>query len=908
MKHILLAALALAFSTPLWATHNRAGEIHVQQIGPLTVRATIITWTKTSSINADRDTLTICWGDGSLCQPVLRSNGGGEGVPYPNDVKYNIYIAEHTYSGEAQYRISMSDPNRNAGILNVNFPSSDNVPFHIETVYSFQNQQFGGMNTTPYLIQPPIDNACVGKVFKHNPGASDPDGDSLSYQFIVPLFAEGAPVPNYVFPHKVTNGNFTLTIDADGNIVWNAPDRAGEYNLAFIIVSWRNGNPIDTTIRDMQIFVAECDNNPPTVMTKEDICVIAGSSIAFTVTGTDPDSGQLVRLTALGGPFTSPYSPATFDAPAEYAASPVEGVFRWNTVCEHISNQPYTVVFKALDTLGGTQLADLKAVTIKVVGPQPLDLQANAQQGKVNLSWAAPYSCEVTQNNYFYTFSVWRRVGSNPFPLDTCDPGLEGKGYTRIVFSTKDQVNGRYEFTDSTVERGQTYCYRVEGVFARRSSAGYPYNVVQSLPSEEVCAQLPRDLPVITNVSIETTDMASGQVEVRWSKPVARDLDTLLNPGPYRYQVLRATGLNGGTLQAVPGGSFTSNSFAAANDTFFRFDDNLDTKGFPYHYQVEFYVNGAAKPLGKTREASSVRLLVSSTDQANILSWTFEVPWNNYRYDIFRKGPASTQYDSIGSTDKPPFEDRGLTNGLEYCYYVRSVGTYSIGGLADPLLNLSQEDCGIPIDTVPPCPPVLSVLNLCDEDQPADPAPPFVNYLRWTNPNATCNGTDDAVGYKIWYAKDEGAPLTLLASIQGVGILEYEQSGESVAGCFAVSAIDSVGNESRLSNIICKDNCPFYELPNAFTPNGDGANDVFKPFPSQRFIESIDFQAFNVWGNLVFETTDPNINWDGTNAQGKALAEGTYYYVCRIFEQRVDGVSLSPAILSGFIELMRGGR
>ena len=106
----LLAGLlipALAF-----ATHNRAGEIHIRQIGPLTIEATIITWTKASSVNADRDTLIICWGDGSPCQNVPRSNGGGEGIFYPGDLKYNTYVAVHTFAGPSTYRISMTDPNR----------------------------------------------------------------------------------------------------------------------------------------------------------------------------------------------------------------------------------------------------------------------------------------------------------------------------------------------------------------------------------------------------------------------------------------------------------------------------------------------------------------------------------------------------------------------------------------------------------------------------------------------------------------------------------------------------------------------------------------------------------------------------------------------------------------------------
>ncbi|MBL0099519.1 MAG: gliding motility-associated C-terminal domain-containing protein [Saprospiraceae bacterium] len=78
-------------------------------------------------------------------------------------------------------------------------------------------------------------------------------------------------------------------------------------------------------------------------------------------------------------------------------------------------------------------------------------------------------------------------------------------------------------------------------------------------------------------------------------------------------------------------------------------------------------------------------------------------------------------------------------------------------------------------------------------------------------------------------------------------------------GCYAVTSVDSLGNESILSNSVCVDNCPFYELPNTFTPNGDGFNDVFKP-KVNLFVYQIDLKVFNQWGNLVFETQDPDIN------------------------------------------------
>ncbi|MBL0099517.1 MAG: hypothetical protein IPP49_05205 [Saprospiraceae bacterium] len=49
----------------IFATHNRAGEITYRQTGPLTIEMTIITYTKASSVAADRDSLDVSWGDGS---------------------------------------------------------------------------------------------------------------------------------------------------------------------------------------------------------------------------------------------------------------------------------------------------------------------------------------------------------------------------------------------------------------------------------------------------------------------------------------------------------------------------------------------------------------------------------------------------------------------------------------------------------------------------------------------------------------------------------------------------------------------------------------------------------------------------------------------------------------------------
>jgi gliding motility-associated-like protein len=67
------------------------------------------------------------------------------------------------------------------------------------------------------------------------------------------------------------------------------------------------------------------------------------------------------------------------------------------------------------------------------------------------------------------------------------------------------------------------------------------------------------------------------------------------------------------------------------------------------------------------------------------------------------------------------------------------------------------------------------------------------------------------------------------------------------------------------------------EMPNAFTPNGDGKNDVFRvPAGTPQLIES--FAVFNRWGELVYKTTNGSQGWDGT-FKGQLQPPGTYVWI-----------------------------
>jgi gliding motility-associated-like protein len=68
-------------------------------------------------------------------------------------------------------------------------------------------------------------------------------------------------------------------------------------------------------------------------------------------------------------------------------------------------------------------------------------------------------------------------------------------------------------------------------------------------------------------------------------------------------------------------------------------------------------------------------------------------------------------------------------------------------------------------------------------------------------------------------------------------------------------------------------------IPNAFSPNGDGNNDVLKLYGAQ--IQSIEFYVYNRWGQRVFESKELNKTWDGTY-KGELLNAGVYPYLIKV--------------------------
>jgi gliding motility-associated-like protein len=99
-------------------------------------------------------------------------------------------------------------------------------------------------------------------------------------------------------------------------------------------------------------------------------------------------------------------------------------------------------------------------------------------------------------------------------------------------------------------------------------------------------------------------------------------------------------------------------------------------------------------------------------------------------------------------------------------------------------------------------------------------------------------------------------------------------------GRYWLTVIDKNSCEGSDSILVTSKQCLVgLYVPNAFTPNGDGKNEIFKPLLFGK-ATSFTFTVFNRWGGKVFETHTPNEGWNGRTNAGLADS-GTYVWTCR---------------------------
>jgi hypothetical protein len=964
------------------ATHLRAGDITVTRLSCSSYRYRIVLHiytranvpVKFSSGNSGE----LNYGDGSpIFNPLEQDNPKIIGQSDNGPIGEVTYPVEHTYPGPGLYTITYYEQNRNEGVLNI--INSVETPFFIQTQILIDDQ-VGGCNNSPQLLVPPIDQGCTGVKWTHNPGAYDPDGDSLSYSLYVPkqggvynsdgIFVSGIDVSGYTDPNAPQfytdysnakeppdTGPPDFKIDPiAGTITWNSPGRAGEYNIAFIIREWRKVPGTTTWIslgyveRDMQIVILNCQNNRPKLTVPPDVCVVAGTRVDQDIFAIDPavspgqrtnQDGDSTKIEAFSDVFNAVAPLATITpGPAVWQLTNTDIMqahvhFSWQTACAHVKEQPYEVVFKATDN-GAPPLASYETWKIRVVAPAPTWNSATPITGQraATLTWNS-YTCKNA-----IVMQVWRKVDSTPFTPPDCVTGMPNYlGYTQIATVPISQSS----YVDRGLSVGATYCYRLV--------AEFPDTGGESYVSQEICLPpILADAPVITNVSVDATDSQAGQIAVKWRPPF--EIDKIKFPPPYKYIVLRGDDYSSSTnLKPANAGYLTDTTWH---------DTGLNTTSNVYNYRVLLYNDDPSnKPIDTSAVASSVRLDLKPLSNRIELDWRAVVPWSNIdpletMHVIYRSTNTGskvitdlTPIDSVDVSkqsfsyiDSGQWNKTALVKTQDYCYAVMTRGSYGNPKIKAPLKNFSEITCINLTASEPPCKPIINVTAIDCNNFNTCPVigSTYSNTIRWNKPSKNSNCQTDIAGYNIYSANAIGETFTVIA--QMVKDTFYTHSGlNSFAQCYKVSAVNRAGIESDLSDQFCFDNCPYYELPNVFTPNGDHCNDTFSAFSIRnygddgwpcgashevkkdslhfvslkarcaRFVSGVSLVVYNRWGKEVYKYQSGGentiyIDWNGKDNQGRDLDGGVYYYAASVVFDVVDP-SKKNRTIKGWVQLIR---
>ncbi len=287
---------------------------------------------------------------------------------------------------------------------------------------------------------------------------------------------------------------------------------------------------------------------------------------------------------------------------------------------------------------------------------------------------------------------------------------------------------------------------------------------------------------------------------------------------------------------ALPASSFGTTSFV------WKFDDGTTTgpvdKGFqpekafsPGTHKIWLLLND----LNFCNNPDSVEITVSVEPNIRI---NLE-PASN---DVCVNAPLNIKNFSVGGVDYAwDFDDGKIANSYgphNVTYFTPGPKTIKLVITENSPLCFRQKDTTFIINVRP-----LPVAGFI-----ASPQPPVENTI------ITFRNTSIGANELLWDFGDGavGASRSDTAHLyKSTGTWDVYQYATSIYGCKDIA-------NAKVNSLIL----PLWDVPNAFTPNGDGKNDIF--YVNAYGVDVMDFRIFNRFGQLIFESANPSFGWDGT--------------------------------------------
>lgn len=222
--------------------------------------------------------------------------------------------------------------------------------------------------------------------------------------------------------------------------------------------------------------------------------------------------------------------------------------------------------------------------------------------------------------------------------------------------------------------------------------------------------------------------------------------------------------------------------------------------------------------------------------------------------------------------------DSLVTNsGNSFVHLYKNIQSYSAQLIANDSSTCNKTDTTLPF--------IIDVKDKPTAAFTASPQPPIANTAI-----VFTNNSVGAISYKWFFGDGDSLITNSNLSISHI----YNTTATFTA---TLIAINNAGCADTLNLLVHTLVTPVFDVPNAFSPNGDGIND--KIFIQGYGIGSIKWNIYNRWGSIVFSTTNKTSGWDGTY-KGILQPQDVYQYILEI--KMTDGTAY---IKKGDITLLK---
>ncbi len=722
----------------------------------------------------------------------------------------------------------------------------------------------GGNNSSPQFTTIPTPFYCVNVAQQYNLGASDPDGDSLVFSLVPGLMSSGGSLTNVTYntgysatnPLSVTTGSFSFS-STTGQMNFT-PNNTQVSLVVQRVDEYRNGVLVGTAMREMNFVVlTNCNNTPATskIDTSKSNSVsggaVAGPNDFNICYGADSAEFNIIALNAAKDTIVVSVAGlptgvlATVDSSNK--TQPIVTI-HWTSTGAPPGSHTFFVTYKD----NGCPLTSTQtmAYTIHVIRPNQMSAYLIAPTQCIHQAWV-----DFTFTNGLSPRSIFLSQSGNLF-----------KSYRDSTGHLQDSLPpGRY---DVEIKSDLLDCSTFTTLIVPDSGT-YPNRPI-AVDSIFYC---------LKDVAIPLVAKADSGAVIRWYNSTGNYVGT--GPTPLtdsvgiffwtveqQYKTCRS---RRDTVQVYvtkrPIAAFEGPESVCLNDTAsFHFTGTVGVGPIlDYRWQfvgAGFYSGDSTGPWQVRWYDTGYKVVILQVDENKCASFPFrdtlyvkQVPYAgfdvtdacqfdtaNIRYNTVP--PPGLQYawsfdgaENIDSTGPGPYALRWATPGDKHLSL-----TVNLDGCTD------TRERSLSIFPKPEADIIYDPVKLCMGDEISMTGTGGGSYF-WGSSDPSVKSSDQPVF---------NALILRPQTIRLIVINDWNCRDT------ASEVLSAVGR------------CCRFSYPNAFTPNGDQHNDIFRVVTYGNQIQ-FEISIYNRWGERVFHGDDAHTGWDGT-FKGQACETGTYFY------------------------------